>query len=388
MNTMNAFLLSGLLASASISFAAPRVEEEETIESPDGLYRAVHLREFDDDGFVSHYFQTFPKGDPGHSRMVGPFSRNVEWSWSPDHKYAAVTWYVLSNETVTLVLVRDGDGRLRPVNGRADDDETAAENAGFDFSARFWEMFRAENGMKLQPDHSYVYALAWLDGRTLLLGSLGYESGQKESSDGWAALYDVERDTLSADWDAWQRSHGTLPPMRPVRSDSGQFDDEVADVVRQGEGYEVRATLQKDTGADPEPGSRAVLLRGEGDCSLRVAPEGLAMAVNTFKPGSRACVQLFVRKTTMQRFAEAMPDDALVRAFAENAGWKDADAGFVDMQAAGWLDASTVILQGTLSDAAGKIRADHTALYDAGKGRFLSGLKEFNRSGVERSEKR
>lgn len=124
-------------------------------------------------------------------------------------------------------------------------------------------MFRAENGMKLQPDHSYVYALAWLDGRTLLLGSLGYESGQKESSDGWAALYDVERDTLSADWDAWQRSHGTLPPMRPVRSDSGQFDDEVADVVRQGEGYEVRATLQKDTGADPEPGSRAVLLRGE-----------------------------------------------------------------------------------------------------------------------------
>lgn len=78
------------------------------------------------------------------------------------------------------------------------------------------------------------------------------------------------------------------------------------------------------------------------------------MAVNTFKPGSRACVQLFVRKTTMQRFAEAMPDDALVRAFAENAGWKDADAGFVDMQAAGWLDASTVILQGTLSDAAGK----------------------------------
>ena len=60
----------------------------------------------------------------------------------------------------------------------------------------------------------------------------------------------------------------------------------------------------------------------------------------------------------------------------------------MDMQVAGWLDASTVILQGTLPDAAGKIRANHTALYDVDKGRFLSGLQEFNSASVERPKKR
>lgn len=388
MIAMNEFLLSGLLFSLSVSFAAPRVEEEETLESPDGLYRAVHLKEFDDEGFVSHFFQTFPKGDSKVVRMVGPFFRNAAWSWSPDHRYAAVTWHVLSNETVTLVLVRGDDGRFRSVRGKPDDDETAVENAGFDFSSRFWELFRTENGMKLYPDHSYVYVLAWLDGRTLLLGSRGYESGREEASNGWAALYDVERDTLSLDWDAWRKSHGQLPPMRPVWSDSGQFDSDVAGVVENGNGYEVWTALQKDAWSGPEPGSRKMLLGGEGCCSLRMAPNGTAMAVNVLKPMGKARVKVFTRKETAQRFAEAMPEDKLVKAFAEDAGWKDVNTGSVDMQAAGWLDASTVILQGTVPDAAGKSRANHTALYDVGKGRFFSGLREFNGSRVERSQKR
>ncbi len=176
--------------------------------------------------------------------------------------------------------------------------------------------------------------------------------------------------------------------MRPAWSDSGQFDDQVADVVPQGKGYEVRTTLQKDERADPEPGSRSALLSGEGDCSLRVAPDGLAMAVNSLKPGDKARVRVFVRGSAMQRFAEAIPEDALVKAFAKEAGWKVSDAGSVDMQAAGWLDASTIILQGTLSGREREKQAHHTALYDVGKGRFLSGLQEFNRNKVTYSKKR
>lgn len=375
--------LVSLWSVMNVSWGEEQVSETLPESSPDGLYEYV-MRTRKGGDMYSYFFELYPVGHRERAVKTEEYGRGAELLWSPDHARFVINWYALSDHTEPMAFSFSDEGAIKPIPLF----NKIREKKYDSLEEQFWTTFAYNYDLDAcEADHAYVYALAWLDKETLLLGGCahGFESPRLVVEDSWCQIYSFKRGTMSSNMAEYNEQCKFLPECAvPPHQGLTRSSDQ----IRQGYGegnkvYEI--IMPKDEGG--------MIFRGKGRagvirsrlCYCKSAGEYVYdyLILNTQEGAVGSC-----RLLTRKEFAEKNGSEAkgrdLTESFVLAAGWNlsKGTESKTRIYALCSLDENKFLLQGYVLNKEGKQLAWKTLIFDASSGTFSDDLISHNDSKV------
>lgn len=347
------------------------------IKSPDGKYESVLHTTTD----YWYYFQIYPSGQKEKFIKTSKFVRGVDMIWGPDHTRLALTHYGGSNFAYPLVYEISPDGKLENLIPE-DKQKASYQEADDNLSRLFWRQF-AQNyrTSKIGFGHDYVYAKAWLDKDTLLLGGRAYgNQGANLAVDScWCLMYSLKDKIMSSKLKTFNR-HTKFLPERDIPPHEGVTRGN-EDIPVFEENGRFRLVLPQEDGGQT--------LTGEGKAGIIHSTRYYDGNTSTWK-SDHLILNVFQEKRGYcrllnridQKFSEKSSRE-LSDDFIKAAGWNLPKDSASRIYALAALDESRFILQGYAVDSSGKQIAWKTLLFDAAQKTFSENLIDYNDSRVK-----
>lgn len=379
-------VLCGLLCLWSVmnvSWGEEQVSESLPESSPDGLYEYV-MRTKKGGDMYSCFFELYPVGQRARAVKTEEYGRGAEFLWSPDHTRFVINWYALSDEADPMAFSFSDEGAIKPVslfNKRREKKYDSLQE-------QFWTAFAYNYDLDdCEADHAYVYALAWLDKETVLLGGCahGFERPRLVVEDSWCQIYSFKRGTMSSNLAEYNEQCKSLPECAvPPHQGLTRSSDQIRRGY--GEGNKLcEIIMPKDEGG--------MIFRGKGsagvirsrlyycDTAGKYVYEYLIL--NTQEGAVGSC-RLLTRKDFAKKNGTEAKGKDLTESFVLAAGWNLPKGTELKTRiyALGSLDENKFLLQGYVLNKDGKQVAWKTLIFDASSGTFSDDLISHNDSKV------